>query len=150
MALQPGETAPEFELPDQDGHPVRLSDLRGRNVVVFFYPKDGTPICTKESCAFRDAYEGFQGANAEVLGISADGTTSHRKFVDTHRLPYRVLSDRDRSVARAFGVPQRFGLLPARMTFTLDEQGVVRHVTHADLSAERHVEEAKEALSRLG
>ena len=149
MALKAGDTAPEFELPDQDGRPIRLSDLRGQNVVVFFYPKDGTPLCTKESCAFRDAYEGFRGANAEVLGISADATASHRRFADAHRLPYRVLSDRDRSVARAFGVPQRLGLLPARMTFTLDADGVVRHVTHADLSADRHIAEAKEALAKL-
>lgn len=147
MALKPGEAAPDFELTDQDGATVRLADLRGKKVVVFFYPKDNTPVCTAESCAFRDEYERFQGANAEVFGISADGTTSHRKFADKHQLPYRLLSDKGRAVAKAFGVPQRLGLLPARMTFTLDEKGIVRHVTHADLSADRHVTEALSAIA---
>jgi peroxiredoxin Q/BCP len=149
MALAPGDPAPDFELPDQTGTKVRLSDLRGRNLIVFFYPRDDTPVCTKESCAFRDAYADVGAANAEVLGISADDVGSHARFADKHQLPYRVLSDADRSAARAFGVPQRLGLLPARMTFVIDAEGVIRHVTHADLQAERHVREALEALSKL-
>lgn len=150
MALKPGDPAPEFELPDQHGRPARLSDHRGKNVIVFFYPRDDTPVCTKESCGFRDAYADFGQADAEVLGISADDVTSHARFAEKHHLPYRVLSDRDRAVARAFGVPQRLGLLPARMTFVIDREGVVRHVTHADLSADRHVQEALRAVRGLG
>lgn len=149
MALGTGDPAPDLTLEDDRGETVRLTDLRGRNVVVFFYPKNDTPVCTKESCAFRDAYEDFRGADAEVFGVSADDAASHTRFRDKHQLPYRLLSDRDRSAARAFGVPQRFGLMPARMTFVIDAEGVIRHVTHADLSAERHVKEALSALASL-
>lgn len=149
MALAPGSPAPEFELPDQNGRPVRLSDLRGRNVVVFFYPRDDTPVCTKESCSFRDRYEDLRAKDAEVLGVSADDTASHARFGGRHGITYPLLSDRGRAVARAFGVPQRLGLLPARMTFVIDRDGIIRHVTHAELDAERHVREALEALDRL-
>ena len=149
MALKPGEPAPEFELADQDGRPVRLSDHRGKNVIIFFYPRDDTPVCTRESCLFRDEYARFQDADAEVLGISADDTASHARFANKHQLPYRVLSDKGRAVARAFGVPQRLGFLPARMTFTLDHEGIVRHVTHSDTSADKHVNEALQALEKL-
>lgn len=149
MTLKPGNAAPDFELNDQAGQPVRLGDLRGKNVVVFFYPKDNTPLCTKESCSFRDEYVRFQGANAEVFGISADPTASHARFAEEHRLPYRILSDESRAVARAFGVPQRFGLLPARVTFTIDAEGTIRHVTHKDLGAQQHVDEALQALASM-
>ena len=149
MALQPGDAAPEFELLDQEGRPVRLSSFRGQRLVLFFYPKDNTPVCTKESCTFRDHYDAFKEVGAEVMGISSDGVDSHARFANKYELPYPVLSDRGRAVARAFGVPQRLGLLPARMTFVLDEAGVVRHVTHAELSAEKHVQEALQALKQL-
>lgn len=149
MTLKAGDSAPEIELPDQDGHLVRLADLRGRNVVIFFYPRDNTPVCTKESCAFRDAYADFEAANAEVFGVSADDAQSHAGFASKHSLPFKLLSDQDRAAARAFGVPQRLGLMPARMTFVIDQQGIVRHVTHSEFSAERHTQEALQALSRM-
>ncbi len=149
MALDVGQPAPEFELPDQDGKPVRLSEHRGRPVVIFFYPRDDTPTCTKESCGFRDAYADFEAHGATVLGVSADATERHARFAEKHSLPYRLLSDRDRAVSKAFGIPQRLGIIPARMTFVLDAHGVVRHVTHADFDAGRHVKEAKEALAEL-
>lgn len=149
MILRPGDLLPDVALSDQNGSTVRTSDLRGKKVVIFFYPRDNTPVCTQESCRFRDEYERFQHANAEVFGVSSDNIESHLRFAQSNQLPYRLLSDPKREMARAFGVPQRLGLLPARVTFTVDSSGVIQHVTHADMSANRHVDEALDALQKL-
>ncbi|MBX2812885.1 MAG: peroxiredoxin [Myxococcales bacterium] len=149
MPLHPGDQAPDFALIDQNGTVVRLSGLRGQPVVVFFYPRDHSPLCSQESCYFRDEYQRFQQAEAKVLGISADDSRTHANFAQKLALPYQLLSDSNREVARAFGVPQRYGLLPARVTFTIDPEGIIQHITHADLSVARHVDEAMLALQRL-
>jgi peroxiredoxin Q/BCP len=145
-----GDRAPDFTLDDQDGRPVSLSDFRGRkNVVVYFYPKDDTPGCTKESCAFRDHYEAFRDAGAEVIGISSDSPASHKAFAEKHRLPFRLLADVDGKVRAAFGVPRTAGLLPGRVTYVIDREGVIRHAFNSQLAATRHVDEAIEVLRRL-
>ena len=137
-----GAQAPEFTLPDADGKPVRLADLRGKPVVLYFYPKDDTPGCTKEACSFRDQYQDFQDAGAAVLGVSSDSSESHRKFADRHRLPFTLLSDRGGKLRKQYGVPATLGLLPGRVTFVIDGEGVVRHVFNSQLDATRHVKEA--------
>jgi peroxiredoxin Q/BCP len=148
--IEPGEVAPDFSLPDQDGKTVRLSDFRDRrNVVVYFYPKDDTPGCTKESCSFRDHFEDFGDAGAEVLGISADSPRSHHAFAEKHRLPFRLLSDPDGRVRRAYRVPQTLGLLPGRVSFVIDKQGVVRHAFNSQFDPTRHVDEALGVLAEL-
>jgi thioredoxin-dependent peroxiredoxin len=148
--LGPGDRAPDFALEDQDGRTVRLSDLRGKkNVVVYFYPKDDTPGCTKESCAFRDHYEAFLEAGAEVLGISSDSARSHKAFAEKHRLPFRLLADAGGKVRAAFRVPRTMGLLPGRVTYVIDREGVIRHAFNAQLDAARHVDEALGVLRRL-
>ncbi|HSJ97238.1 MAG TPA: peroxiredoxin [Myxococcota bacterium] len=148
--LGAGDRAPDFTLEDQDGRPVSLADFRGRkNVVVYFYPKDDTPGCTKESCAFRDQYEAFTDAGAEVLGISSDSVASHKAFAAKHRLPFRLLADTGGKVRAAFGVPRTAGLLPGRVTYVIDREGVVRHAFNSQLAATRHVDEAIEGLRRL-
>jgi peroxiredoxin Q/BCP len=147
--LGPGDPAPDFTLEDQDGRPVRLADLRGRPVVVYFYPKDDTPGCTRESCAFRDHYAAFQDAGAEVLGISSDPPASHKAFADKHRLPFRLLADAGGRVRAAFRVPRTAGLLPGRVTYVIDREGVIRHAFNSQLAATRHVDEALEVLRRL-
>ena len=148
--LRAGDRAPDFTLEDQDGRPVSLADFRGkRNVVVYFYPKDDTPGCTREACAFRDDYEAFQEAGAEVLGISSDTSESHRRFAAKHRLPFRLLADPGGKVRAAFGVPRTAGLLPGRVTYVIDREGVIRHAFNAQLAPTRHVEEALAILRRI-
>jgi thioredoxin-dependent peroxiredoxin len=149
--LGAGASAPDFTLNDQDGKPVTLSGFRGqKNVVVYFYPKDDTPGCTKESCAFRDQFTAFSDIGAEVLGISSDSEASHKAFAEKHRLPFRLLSDRGAKVRSAFGVPPTFGLLPGRVTYVIDKQGVIRHAFNSQIHATQHVDEALQVLSRLG
>lgn len=148
--VQVGEEAPDFCLEDQDGRKVRLSDYRDdKNVVLFFYPRDETPVCTKESCGFRDNYATLVDAGAEVLGISGDGRASHKRFQEKHGLPYSLLSDPGRDVAKRYGATSGFGLLPGRATFVIDKGGIVRHVTNAMFDAAVHVKEALEVLKNL-
>ena len=146
-AVKPGDRAPDFSLPDASGRMVGLADFRGKKpVVLYFYPKDDTPGCTKEACSFRDQYEDFTTAGAEVMGVSSDSGESHRKFAEKYRLPFTLLSDRDGQVRKRYGVPATLGLLPGRVTFVIDKDGVVRHVFNSQLQATRHVEESLEAL----
>lgn len=150
MKVGVGDQAPDFVATGQDGQEVRLSGYRGKEVVVlFFYPKDGTPICTQEACAFRDAYEEFVDAGAVVIGVSADSEEQHRSFAESHRLPYVLVSDRDGSLSRAFGVPKTMGFLPGRVTYVIDQEGTVRLVFSAQMTADRHVQEALKAIQEL-
>lgn len=144
-----GERAPDFALPDREGRTVRLGDYRGRPVVLYFYPKDDTPGCTKEACTFRDQYEDFKAAGAEVVGVSSDSGESHAKFASKYRLPFVLLSDRDGTVRAQYGVKPTLGLLPGRVTFVIDRDGVVRHLFNSQLQATQHVAEAIRALRAL-
>lgn len=129
--LQIGEKAPDFTLKDKDGNEITLSEFRGKKVVVYFYPKDNTPGCTRQACAFRDSYEGFRKEGIVVIGISKDSVASHQKFAENFELPFLLLADPDRVAIEGFGVWQEkkqygkisFGVV--RSTFILDEQGVV-------------------------
>jgi thioredoxin-dependent peroxiredoxin len=148
--LGPGDPAPDFTLNDQDGKPVRLADFHGhKNVVVYFYPKDDTPGCTKESCSFRDHFAAFTDVGAEVIGISSDSEESHRKFKDKYKLPFTLLADRGGKVRAAFKVPRSAGILPGRVTYVIDKEGVIRHAFSSQLDVTRHVDEAQEVLRRL-
>jgi len=149
-ALQVGDPAPNVSTVAQDGTHIALSDFRGQQpVVVFFYPKDGTAICTKEACAFRDAYEDFTSAGAAVIGVSSDSQQSHQQFAAAHRLPFHLLSDGDGAWRRAFGVPRTLGVLAGRVTYVIDREGIVRHVFNSQFAAGRHVEEALEMIRKL-
>ena len=143
-----GEVAPDFTLPDQDGKPVTLSSFRGKVVVLYFYPKDFTSGCTREACYFRDAYEDFTDASAEVVGVSADNQESHKKFRDAYLLPFSLLSDEKGEVRNLYGVSGR--LLPGRVTFLIDKDGVVRHVFSSQTNMKAHVNEALKILRSLG
>lgn len=148
--IKAGEPAPDFELPNQRGEKVRLGDFNGKeNVVLFFYPKDETPVCTQEACLFRDNYDKIRGASAAVFGISSDTEASHQQFAEKHGFPFDLLSDRDGQVRKQYGVPKTLGVLPGRVTFVVDRGGIVRHVTQNQLSASKHVDEALAALERL-
>ncbi len=145
-----GDAAPEFDLPDATGKRVRLSDFRGkRSVVLYFYPKDDTPGCTKEACSFRESYEAFRDVGAEVIGVSSDSEASHRKFAEKFRLPFTLVADAGGAVRKRYGVPATLGLLPGRVTFVIDRDGIVRHVFNSQLQATKHVDEALAILQRL-
>lgn len=146
--LDIGEEAPDFELVDQDGATVRLSDLRGkRNAVLFFYPKDNTLVCTLEVCAFRDAHMELLAQEAEVIGISADPVDSHKRVTQRWRLPYQLLTDADGSVRKAYQVGRTLGLFPGRVTYIIDKAGRVRGSINDPLRAKQHVQEALKALN---
>ncbi len=142
-----GSKAPDFTLPSQSGEMVSLRDFLGRRpVVLFFYPKDDTPGCTKEACAFRDDHEEFGKLDAEVVGVSSDSVGSHSSFAAKHDLPFTLLSDEQSKVRTIYGVPSTLGLFPGRVTYVIDAEGVVRRVFSSQLGVERHVEEALRAL----
>ncbi len=150
MAIKVGDKAPEFTLPKQDGTNVSLGELLKKSaVVLYFYPKDDTPGCTAEACSFRDSYEDFKQAGAEVVGISSDSESSHAAFASKFRLPFTLVSDQGGKVRKAYGVPSTFGLLPGRVTYVIDQQGTVRHVFNSQLNATKHVTEALEVLKKL-
>jgi peroxiredoxin Q/BCP len=145
-----GSLAPNFTLPSQSGKMVSLRDFLGKKpVILFFYPKDDTPGCTKEACAFRERHEDFRELNAEVIGISSDPVESHRSFAAKHELPFTLLSDEGGKVRKLYGASSTFGLVPGRVTYVLDEEGVVRHIFSSQLGVEEHVEEALEALHSI-
>ena len=150
MALvEPGKKAPAFSLNDQSGTTHTLSDYAGRAVILYFYPKDDTPGCTKEACAFRDQYEDLKDAGAEVIGVSSDGGASHEKFATKYKLPFVLVSDNGGVVRKQYGVPATLGLLPGRVTFVIDKQGIVRRTFNSQFQATKHVSEAIEALKKL-
>ena len=132
--LNVGEKAPEFTLPDRNGQPVRLSDFAGKRVVLYFYPRDNTPGCTRQACAFARLYEEFQALNAVVVGVSKDSVASHDKFAQKYGLPFVLLSDPELQAIQAYGVWQEKQLYGqtsmgvVRTTYLLDEQGVIQKV----------------------
>jgi len=153
--LEPGEQAPEFELPDHDGEPVRLSDFRGDTVVLYFYPKAGTDGCTSEACSFRDNWEAFQEADVQVVGVSTDPVEEIASFREQQGLPFPLLSDEDGEVARryeTFGTPEIDGQrceIALRSTYVIDEDGVIE-ATYEDVSPEQHAAEILEDVGTDG
>ena len=149
QALQTGDRAPLIALQDQNGVERRSDQLAGKSLVLFFYPKDDTPGCTMEACAFRDSYADLQALGAEVWGVSGDNAGSHQRFASRHNLPYPLLVDQNNQLRKAFGVPGVLGLLPGRVTYVIDGEGVVRHVFNNLLDGPAHRREALECLKRL-
>jgi thioredoxin-dependent peroxiredoxin len=141
-----GSPAPDFTLPSQTGGDVSLSALRGQWVVLYFYPADDTPGCTAEACSFRDSHEDFVDAGAVVLGVSSDSVDSHTKFAEKHHLPFTLLSDADGRLRKVYGVKKSMGLLPGRVTYVIDPEGVVRKVFSSQLGAKKHHTEALAAI----
>jgi len=142
-----GDKAPNFTLTSQDGNSVSLSDfLDKQSVVVYFYPKDDTPGCTAESCAFRDSYEVFKDIGAEVIGISGDSVESHRQFAAKYKLPFLLLSDSGDQVRKLYGVPATLFIMPGRVTYIIDKQGIVKHIFNSMLDFKAHVQESLKTL----
>ena len=147
-AVRVGDRAPAFTAPLQDGGTFDSAAMLGRKwLVLFFYPKDNTPVCTKEACAFRDSYEKFAVAGAEVVGVSSDSAASHVRFAAKHRLPFPIVADTDRRLRRLFGVPNPPGVIPGRVTYVIDRDGVVRLVYSALFASDEHVSRALAAVT---
>ena len=149
MAVGVGDRLPSFNLEDQNGDQKSPESVRGRWLVLFFYPKDDTPGCTAQACSFRDNLEAFQGLNAEVWGISGDDAVSHRRFATRYDLSFPLLSDRQNGLRRTMGVPKAMGLLHGRVTYVVDPEGVVRHVFSNLLDGPAHVREAQRVINAL-
>jgi len=146
-----GEKAPEFEGTLAGGKQLRLRDFRGRrHVILYFFPKDFTPGCTREACSFRDRRGEVAGLDAEIVGVSLDTPEKHASFAEKYQLPYPLISDRSGAIASAFGVARLGGWLPTRrVTFVIDKQGVVQHVIQSEFSIDMHINEALDTLRRL-
>lgn len=153
--IKEGQAAPDFELPDQDGNPVSLSGLRGRKVVLYFYPKANTPGCTTQACGIRDHAGDYEAAGATVIGVSPDPVKAVRKFHDKQKLNFTLLADEHHEVAEAYGVwveKSMYGKSywgAQRSTFVIDEDGVVRKVIKK-VKPETHDDEVLAALRELG
>ena len=146
--IEAGSPAPDFELESDAGERVRLSSLRGRPVVLYFYPRDDTPGCTAQACSFRDQFEVFKDAGAEVVGVSDDSPRRHKEFAARHNLPFTLLSDRGGGLRKRLGVPRSMGIIPGRVTYIIDKDGVVRGVFNSQTQAEKHIDEALAVLKR--
>jgi peroxiredoxin Q/BCP len=145
-----GDAAPDFSLLSQKGERVNLRDLLAiKEVVLYFYPKDNTPGCTTEAKAFRDSYEVFKEMGAEVVGVSSDSVESHTDFASRCDLPFTLLSDPGGKVRKLYGVPSTLGVLPGRVTYVIDTQGVVRHIFNSQLNVTKHVEDAISVLKSI-
>jgi peroxiredoxin Q/BCP len=148
MTLKVGDKAPEFQLKDQNENVRTLSEFHGKKVVLYFYPKDDTPGCTKEACSFRDGYKDLQDAGIVILGVSFDSPESHRKFIEKYDLPFDLLSDADKQVAKVYGAAG--GLLgwavANRMTYLIDENGKIVHIFEK-VNVKEHADEVLQAFS---
>ena len=148
--LTSGDTAPSFSGRDQNGATIRSDELLARGpVILFFYPKDFTPGCTREACLFRDAFEELGGLGATIVGVSADDEASHKRFAERYALPFSLLTDEGRALAKAYGIVWPLGLGAKRATFVIGGDGRVRGVFHHELSMDKHVQGVRALLAPL-
>jgi len=146
MAIQLGDFLPDFKGVDQNNQLFDSSSLKGKPVVIYFYPKDHTPGCTVQACSFRDAYQDFQDLGAVVVGISSDSVASHQNFQEKHQLPFTLIADVDKNIITLFGVPKAlYGLLPGRVTYVFDTNGKAIFIFNS-IRAKHHIDKALEVL----
>ena len=150
MSLKIGDIVPNFTAKDSHGEVFESRNILGRKpLVIYFYPKDNTPGCTTEACSFRDQYEDFKDLGAEVIGISSDSVKSHQKFAKKYELPFILLSDSDKKLRNLFGVRDNlFGLLPGRVTYIIDRNGVVIYIFD-NMNAAKHIPKALQTIKEL-
>lgn len=150
MALQIGDTIPDFAAIDTNGNLYESKNVVGKKpVVIYFYPKDDTRVCTEQACSFRDQYEDFKNLGAEVIGISGDSIRSHVQFASKHHLPFILLSDSDKNIRKTFGVPNDYlGLIPGRATYVADKNGIIQLIFDST-SGKIHTEKALEILKTM-
>lgn len=149
--IEVGSKVPTFTLPDQNGNEYPLDEVLGKKkLVLYFYPKDDTPGCTKEACYFQDMFEVFKQADAEVIGISGQSVESHKKFADKNRLTFTLLSDEGNKIRKQFGVPTNFlGLLPGRVTYVIDKDGIVKYMFNSQTDVTKHIDESLRIIQEL-
>lgn len=147
--IEIGDTVPTFSLKDQNGKDVKIDATIGKPMVLYFYPKDDTPGCTKEACKFRDEFENFTDLGALVIGISADSVESHKNFEEKYNLPFILLSDTKNEVRELFGVPKNLFFIPGRVTYVIDKKGIVIHIFNSQLNAEKHIENSLQKLKEI-
>lgn len=150
MALQLGDAVPHFTSHTADGSLFDSYDYLGKKpLVIYFYPKDNTRVCTIQACSFRDQYEDFKAYGAEVIGISSDGSQAHQKFAKQHHLPFILLSDSGKQLRKLFGVPNDLmGLIPGRVTYVIDKEGIIQLVFDS-MSGSIHIQKALECIRKL-
>jgi len=143
-----GDTIPEFCLLKHDGSNFEIKDLIGvKNIVLYFYPKDFTPGCTAQACSFRDSYEEFISYDCEIIGISSDSEDSHNSFIDSKKLPFILLSDKQGKVRELFNVPKSFlNILPGRVTYLIDKKGIIRYIFNSQFNISKHISKTLEIL----
>ncbi|PSL42489.1 peroxiredoxin Q/BCP [Chitinophaga niastensis] len=147
--IKTGDKIPAFSLQDQDGKTFDITRVLGKQpLVIYFYPKDETNVCTREACSFRDSFQDFQKYGALVIGISSDNVASHKHFATHHKLPFTLLSDPKNEVRKLFGVPKTF-VIPGRVTYIVDKNGVVVHEFNSLRDGEKHVTESLAALKKM-
>lgn len=145
--LEIGNRAPDFTLPSSNGEKISLSQFLGKKkVVIFFYPMDESPVCSREAEAFKNKYKAFKELDAEVLGISSQSVESHKSFIKHHNLPYFLLSDLDNDVRKLYGVSSTLGIVPKRVTFVIDKEGNINYIFSSQLQPAKHAEQALLAL----
>jgi peroxiredoxin Q/BCP len=151
MSITIGDTCPTFTLLNQVGKEINIQDFIGtKNIIIYFYPKDNTPGCTKEACSFRDAMQDLNNLNCEVFGISADSVSSHKTFAEKFRLTFNLLSDENNSVRKQFKVPANlFGLIPGRVTYIINQEGKIIHIINSQTNPEKHINETIEVVKGL-
>jgi thioredoxin-dependent peroxiredoxin len=154
MSLRIGQKAPDFDVVSSSGKALRLSDFAGKkNVVLYFYPGDFTPVCTKETCGFRDMYADLETKDTEVIGVSVDSNESHEKFAAKYGVPFALVSDAKRELAKTYGAT---GFLrdilgkAGRLTFVIDKKGEIADILKGELSAAKHLDGVKAAIAKLG
>jgi len=149
IKVKAGDSAPEFEAVTSEGTKLGLKDLVGKkNIVLYFYPKDDTPGCTKEACSFRDNIQAVRKMGAEVVGVSVDGVESHKKFTSKYNLPFPLISDKEKRIATAYGVLKDTGTSASRVTFIIDKSGKVAKV-FPTVDVTKHTQEVIEALRAI-
>ena len=147
--IEVGSEIPEFTLPDQDGKEFNVKDFIGKkNLVIYFYPKDDTPGCTKEACYFRDQYEIFNEADTIIIGISSQSVISHKKFADKYKLDFTLLSDENSAIRKMFGAFS-LGIIPGRVTYVVNKKGIVIYIFDSQIEATKHVDEALRTLKEI-
>lgn len=148
--LKTGDRAPDFEAVDQNDRSISLAELtKSSAVVLYFYPKDFTRVCTQQACLFRDMFEELKGRGATIVGVSVDGADTHARFSNEHGLPFSLLADPDKTIARAYDALQVLGLFTKRVTYVIDQNQIIRGVFHHELSAKKHLADVEKALDEL-
>jgi peroxiredoxin Q/BCP len=148
-SIEVGDKVPGFVLQDQNGVHYQVNSEMGKAMVIYFYPKDDTPGCTKEACKFRDDFESFSDLETLVIGISGDSVESHKNFEEKYKLPFVLLSDIKNEVRHLFGVPKSMFFLPGRVTYVIDKKGIVQYVFNSQFGAEKHIENSLKRLKNF-